>query len=70
MSLVLIAMYAGAVDNDAQYLFVTNAGSNTLSLLRINPHDPQHPTLIGNPAPTLGETPVSVTYSRKLKTGQ
>ncbi|KAL8750551.1 MAG: hypothetical protein Q9184_006388 [Pyrenodesmia sp. 2 TL-2023] len=57
-----------AIVTHAQYLFVANAGSNTLSLFLINPHDPQHPTLIGNPAPTLGETPVTVSYSRKLKT--
>ena len=50
-----------------QYLFVTNAGSNTLSFFVIDDNDPLHPKLVGNPAPTLGETPVSVAYSPKIK---
>ncbi|KAL8724763.1 MAG: hypothetical protein Q9181_006686 [Wetmoreana brouardii] len=58
----------GAVSQDSvvvseDYLLTTNAGDDTLSLFLINPNDPLHPKLIGTPAPTLGQTPVSVAYS-------
>jgi hypothetical protein len=36
----------------------------------IDPRDPSHPHLIGEPAPTLGHIPVSVSYSRELKVGE
>ena len=38
-------------------------------MFSISPQDPYHPKLLGRPQPTLGETPVSVSYSPKLKTG-
>jgi hypothetical protein len=36
----------------------------------IDKDDPQHPTLIGKPADTLGEFPQAVAYSAHLKTGE
>ncbi len=36
----------------------------------ISDDDPLHPTLVENPADTLGQFPMSVAYSAKLKTGQ
>ncbi|KAL8822837.1 MAG: hypothetical protein Q9191_006434 [Dirinaria sp. TL-2023a] len=57
-----------AFANSTQYLFTVNAGSNTLSMFRINPLDPLHPKLVGEPCPTLGDFPMSVTYSPYLKT--
>ena len=53
-----------------QYLFTTNTGDSTLSMFRIDPKDPMHPKVVGTPAPTLGDTPVSVAYSDAIKTGQ
>lgn len=50
------------------YLFVANPGDDTLSLFAIDPTNPEHPSLIGKPAPTLGETPISVAYSPLLDT--
>ncbi|KAL8791765.1 MAG: hypothetical protein Q9195_005641 [Heterodermia aff. obscurata] len=60
--------WRSADDSLPQYIFSINAGSNTLSMFSINPQDPQHPHLLGTPQPTLGQTPVSVAYSPKLKT--
>ena len=39
-------------------------------MFSVSPRDPYHPKLLGRPQPTLGETPVSVSYSPKLKTGK
>ena len=52
-----------------QFLFITNAGDDTLSMFLIDPVNPEHRSLVGKPAPTLGEAPVSVAYSPRLKTG-
>ncbi len=52
-----------------QYLFTVNPGSNTVSFFVIDHNDPLHPRLVGEPAGTLGEFPISVTYSSSLKTG-
>ena len=46
-----------------------NAGSNTLSLFKIDPADPTKLTKVGNDADTLGEFPVSVAFSQKLMMG-
>lgn len=46
-----------------------NSGSNTLSFFRIDPVDVLHPKLVGTPVDTLGEFPISVTYSAALKQG-
>ncbi|KAL8706557.1 MAG: hypothetical protein Q9201_000430 [Fulgogasparrea decipioides] len=59
----LVAVSQDSVVVSQDYLFATNAGDNTLSLFLINPNDPLHPKLVGTPAPTLGQTPVSVAYS-------
>lgn len=53
-----------------QYLFTVNPGDNTLSMFVIDPTNPEHPSLIGKPASTLGETPLSVAYSPLLNTGR
>ena len=58
----------GNLTNLNQYLFTVNAGSNTLSMFRISPHDPTHPELVGQPCDTMGGFPVSVDYSPTLKT--
>lgn len=55
---------------DRQYLFTVNPGINTLSMFLIDPIDPWHPKLVGTPATTLGEIPVSVAYSPLLKTSK
>lgn len=57
-----------AVVVSQDYLFTVNAGSNTLSMFFINKDDPQHPTLVGSPASTMGEFPQTVAYSPALKT--
>jgi hypothetical protein len=36
----------------------------------IDPEDPWHLQLVGTPAATLGETPITVAYSQELKTGK
>lgn len=51
------------------FLFTVNSQSNTVVMFKIDDEDPWHPKLVGSPAPTLGDTPVSVAYSRSLKTG-
>ena len=47
-----------------------NAGSKTLSLFKIDPADPTKLTKVGQDADTLGEFPVSVAFSEKLKMGR
>ncbi|KAF3922241.1 hypothetical protein ABW20_dc0101736 [Dactylellina cionopaga] len=49
-------------------LFATNAGSNTLTMFNIDPRHPTCLTMVGNPAYTMGDFPVAVAYSKKLKT--
>ncbi|KAG2437476.1 hypothetical protein HXX76_006126 [Chlamydomonas incerta] len=58
----------GAVAVSGCWLLAVNSGSNTLSLFRISDSDPTSLTLVGAPADTLGDFPVSVTYSAKYKT--
>lgn len=60
---------ADAVVVFGNYLFTVNAGSNTLSMFAIDPRNPQHLTLVGEPASTLGDFPMSVAYSEKINTG-
>ena len=48
-------------------LFAVNAGSNTLSMFTIDPKNPSKPKLVGSPVDTLGEFPISVDYSPKLR---
>ncbi|PNW81899.1 hypothetical protein CHLRE_06g265300v5 [Chlamydomonas reinhardtii] len=58
----------GAVAISGSWLFAVNGGSNTLSLFRISDSDPTTLMLVGTPVDTLGDFPVSVTYSAKCKT--
>ena len=53
-----------------KYLFAVNPGSNTVAMFFIDKDDPYHPKLIGSPADSMGEFPVSVAYSPRLKTGK
>ena len=46
-------------------VFAVNPGSNTVSMLSIDEQDPTKLTLVGEPADTLGEFPVSLAVSRK-----
>lgn len=57
----------GSVVVSGNYLFTINAGSNTLSMFEIDEWDPCHPRLIGSPVDTLGQFPISVDYSPKLR---
>lgn len=50
-----------------QLIFVTNAGSNTLSVLSVDKSDPAKLELLGEPMSTNGEFPVSVAVSSDLK---
>lgn len=60
---------ADSIVVSGNFLFVVNPGSNTLSLFNINFGAPQQLTIIGEPANTLGDFPVSVAYSEKINTG-
>lgn len=64
----LIAVSQDSVVVGGKYIFTVNAGDDTFSLFTIDGRDPTHPKLVGNALPTLGQTPVSVAYSDKLKT--
>ncbi|KAK3629697.1 hypothetical protein LTR56_017903 [Elasticomyces elasticus] len=63
----LVAISQDSVTVSGDLLFVVNPGSNTLSMFTINPADPLHPILVGTPASTLGNRPVSVAYSPQLE---
>lgn len=60
---------ANSIVVSGNFLFAVNAGSNTLSLFKIDPSNLQHLTLVGKPVGTLGDFPISVTYSEKLHMG-
>ncbi|KAJ6785088.1 hypothetical protein PWT90_03545 [Aphanocladium album] len=47
-------------------LFTVNPGSNTVSLFNIAKDDPTHPRLVGEPASSGGDFPVSIAYSHAL----
>ncbi|ETI27893.1 hypothetical protein G647_00342 [Cladophialophora carrionii CBS 160.54] len=47
------------------YIFAVNAGSNTLSMLSINPRRPTELTMIGQPVGLPGDFPVTVAASAK-----
>jgi hypothetical protein len=57
----------GSVTVVEDLLFTVNAGSNTISLFTIPPEDPYHPRLVGSPVDTLGQFPISVTYSAQIQ---
>ncbi|KAJ5590238.1 hypothetical protein N7450_004210 [Penicillium hetheringtonii] len=48
-------------------VFAVNAGSNTLSMFRINRSDPTNLTMVGEPISVPGDFPVTVTASLKRK---
>jgi hypothetical protein len=52
-----------------QYLFTVNPGTHTVSMFTIDPYHPTRLTLIGTPADTLGEFPISVAYSALINQG-
>ncbi|KAH8672587.1 hypothetical protein BGZ60DRAFT_405186 [Tricladium varicosporioides] len=56
----------GAVRVAGNTLVAVNPGSNSVSMFTIDPTDPTKLTLVGKPADTLGEFPISVTISTKL----
>lgn len=49
-----------AVDRDRRLLFAVNAGSNSIAVFRINPHDGSLEAVEGSPFPSGGINPVSV----------
>ena len=49
-------------------VFAVNAGSNTLSMLAIDPVDPTKLTMVGRPVNTCGDFPVTLAVSIKLQT--
>lgn len=51
-------------------MFTINAGSNTVVMFNIDPQDPTNLKMVGSPADTMGEVPVSVDYSDELHTGR
>ena len=48
-------------------VFAVNAGSNTLSMLAIDPADPTKLTMVGSPVNTCGDFPVTLAVSIKLQ---
>lgn len=60
----------GAVAASKDYIFTVNAGSNTLAMFKVNPWDPTHPQMVGQPTDTRGDFPLSVTYSEELRQGR
>ncbi|KIJ46198.1 hypothetical protein M422DRAFT_250237 [Sphaerobolus stellatus SS14] len=55
----------GSVTISGNYLYVVNAGSNTVAMFAINPADPTKLTPVGKPVNSGGEFPVSVAVSEK-----
>ncbi|KAF3923277.1 hypothetical protein ABW21_db0201819 [Orbilia brochopaga] len=48
-------------------LLAVNAGSNTLTMFKIDRREPTCLTMVGEPAHTMGEFPVAVAYSKQLR---
>jgi hypothetical protein len=53
----------GAVVAQSQLLFAVNAGSNTVSMFKIDAANPTMLQMVGMPQDTMGDFPVSVDYS-------
>jgi 6-phosphogluconolactonase (cycloisomerase 2 family)/LysM repeat protein len=49
-----------------EFVFVVNAGSNSLSMFKINTAKPTDVRLVGMPVNTQGEFPVAVAFSKKM----
>ncbi|KAI6859201.1 hypothetical protein KC338_g7384 [Hortaea werneckii] len=58
----------GSVTVKGNMMFTINAGSNTVVMFNIDPQDPTNLKMVGSPADTMGEVPVSVDYSDELHT--
>ncbi|KAL2065457.1 hypothetical protein VTL71DRAFT_3127 [Oculimacula yallundae] len=56
----------GAVKVSGNHIVAVNPGSNTISMFSISATDPTVLTMVGKPADTLGEFPVSVGLSKSL----
>ncbi|EJU01092.1 hypothetical protein DACRYDRAFT_100598 [Dacryopinax primogenitus] len=49
-----------------RHLFAVNPGSNTVAMFAINPNDPSNITMVGKPAPSMGEFPMAIAAHPKL----
>ncbi|KIH87985.1 hypothetical protein SPBR_05019 [Sporothrix brasiliensis 5110] len=56
----------GSITIAGDYLFAVNAGSNTVTMLAIDKHDPTKVTVVGEPAELPGEFPTTVGASDKF----
>ncbi|RFU34503.1 hypothetical protein B7463_g1867, partial [Scytalidium lignicola] len=56
----------GSIKVAGNNLVAVNPGSNTISMFSIDPNDATRLTMVGKPANSLGEFPISVTLSTKL----
>ncbi|KAI4092004.1 MAG: hypothetical protein L6R37_007642 [Teloschistes peruensis] len=54
-----------AVDVKSNTLVAVNPGSNTLTMMTIDPGNPFKLTIVGSPVPTLGDFPVTAAISQK-----
>ncbi|KAI4253524.1 MAG: hypothetical protein LQ352_003636 [Teloschistes flavicans] len=54
-----------AVDLKCNTLVAVNPGSNTLTMMAIDPRDPFKLTIVGSPVSTMGEFPVTAAISEK-----
>ncbi|TDL19074.1 hypothetical protein BD410DRAFT_727624 [Rickenella mellea] len=60
----LFAQGAVKVSPAAQALIAVNPGSNTVSMFSIDPNDPSSLTLVGTPADSQGEFPMSLAFNK------
>jgi hypothetical protein len=58
----------GSIRVVGNLLFAVNAGSNTLTMMKISRRDPTKLTMLGQPVDTLGEFPVTIGVSAKSST--
>ena len=59
----------GAVAVGGDYVFTINSGSSTLAMLKIDPANPSHPVMVGQPVDTMGDFPISVAYDNCYRKG-
>lgn len=60
----------GAVVTGDDYIFTLNSGSNTFAMFKVDPIDPTHPIMMGQPVDTMGDFPISVAYDGCYKKGK
>ncbi|KAI8832012.1 hypothetical protein BC829DRAFT_409181 [Chytridium lagenaria] len=58
----------GAVTANGNLVFAVNAGSNTLTMFKTSKKNRTNLVMVGKPVDTMGDFPVSVTFSKALKT--